>query len=130
MTGPEDPINGLLEEMDRRTVGGKLIAAEHEHVAAASDFEILTRALVKKRRRVEVLDVGCGPRLVERLRHPNVLERRGAIGVAVAAQRVIDVAGRRSARDMYAHLRERIARHAQQQRNQHGKQTGHRVQSV
>jgi hypothetical protein len=89
MPRAEDPVDLLLEDMDRRAIRRDLPAANAMVVAAPPHLEILPRAFVKKRRRVEVLDEHTRARPVERLRHPNLSIRLGAIFVATRARSIV-----------------------------------------
>ncbi len=94
MARAEDPVDHLLEHVDRLLVRVELIAAKHDRVAAAAHFEILLRLRVKVRRRVEVFDQVRRARPRERLRHADVAIRRRELAMAVRAQTVIDIPGR------------------------------------
>ena len=88
----DNPVDDLLEDVNRSAVGRKLIAPEQDVGAAASHLEVLLRRRVKERRRVEILDSAGPARPNERPGHSHVLIGPRAIRVTVAADGVVHVA--------------------------------------
>ena len=93
MAGAEDPVDGLLEDVDRTAGVVELPPFENEPAVAPAQLHHIARARVAQRQLGEVLDRVVRPRPVERLRHRDLFVGTGDRGMARRALFVVDVTG-------------------------------------